>query len=91
MSNTSRYISVASGDAIKKMDLDDLIYEIDLYSSGISPFTALEIMRELAARIKRLKEVNEAANNLCKVKGRFNSEQAMLRLMKACGFEVFNK
>ena len=38
--------------------------------------------------IERLKEIESAALNLCKVKGRHNSEIAMKRLMKACGFSL---
>lgn len=36
--------------------------------------------------IVRMREIEDAAMNLCKVRGRHNSEIAMRRLMVACGF-----
>ncbi len=35
---------------------------------------------------QKVRELEEAARNLCRVKGRHHSEQAMRRLMNACGF-----
>lgn len=45
---------------------------------------------ELEQERKCLQEIADAAQNMCRVKGRHHSELAMQRLMLACGFELPN-
>ena len=43
-----------------------------------------------ANEIERLRKVEAAAQNLCRVRGRYHSEQAMRQLMVECGIETPN-
>ncbi len=45
-----------------------------------------ELVEALCEEVKRLREIEAAARNLCNQKGRHNTEIAMLRLMSVCGF-----
>lgn len=44
----------------------------------------------ILAEIERLRGIEAAAINMCKVKGRYHAEIAMNRLMEVCGFETPN-
>jgi hypothetical protein len=60
------------------------------HALGIAPGHIEDRMFDALGKLCKLQEVDKAAKNLCKVKGRHHSEQAMLRLMKACDFETPN-
>ncbi len=49
-----------------------------------------KLLDKAAQEIERLHQIELAAKNLCCVKGRYHSEQAMNRLMDACGFNWHN-
>lgn len=44
-----------------------------------------EHTRQLERELIEANRIADAARNLCKVKGRFHTEQAMKQLMEACG------
>lgn len=48
------------------------------------------LLDKAAQEIERLHQIELAAKNLCCVKGGRHSEQAMQRLMDACGFNGHN-
>lgn len=50
-----------------------------------------ERLEELKRHLTEPSEIEQAALNLCKVKGRYHSEQAMNRLLRACGFPADDK
>lgn len=47
--------------------------------------------RQLERELIEANEIVDAARNLCKVKGRFHTEQAMSRLMIACCYAILNQ
>ena len=56
----------------------------------IAPGYIEDRMFEAFGKLEKLREIEDAAKNFCRVKGRHNSEIAMRRLITACGFEVPN-
>ncbi|MDD5688496.1 MAG: hypothetical protein PHE88_11775 [Elusimicrobia bacterium] len=73
--------------------LTDLWFLIDDYTGETTVGERMRMAWDFVAHetgSTKLIEISDAAHNLCRVKGRHNSEIAMRRLMLACGFEVPN-
>lgn len=55
------------------------------FDLGIAPGHIEERMFQALGRVRLLQQVEQAAQNLCNVKGRHHSEIAMRQLIEACG------
>lgn len=71
-------------------DAEKLAKSIDMPKHMRDTIDCRRSLAKPVAEINRLREIEEAAINMCKVKGRYHSEIAMRRLMEVCGFETPN-
>ena len=77
------YVERETGNAAYLAQAHKLCTDIGIQQGHIE-----DRMFEALGRLWKLQEIENAAVNLCKVKGRHNSEIAMRRLMKVCSFEM---